>query len=182
MGDTIKAVASPVADLLSPIFGGNGDKAAGLVNKVNPMVAQVQGQQLAQANNFNANMGNYEKDQINSATDANRLKTAQDQQAGTANSNARGMLYGGHNENQNNEIAANNTNALNSRIANINMNAQNTGQQLNNQAVNSGLVLQGLNQNVANQQYNAAMNQQQQNAQGFNSLVSGVGGLIGGGG
>lgn len=149
-------------------------QAAGMVNQVNPQIAGIQQAQLAQANNFNANAGNYEQNQINSATDANRLQTQQQQQAGNTNANARGMLYGGYSQNQGNQIAAQNQGQLNTNIANINAQTQATGQQLNNQAMNSGLALQSLNQNYANAQYNAALASRQQSASGTNALLGGA--------
>ena len=187
MGGVVSAIGSGIGDVagavggLLGITGGQSATSPGNVNAVNPQVAQIQQQQLASANNFNSNINNYEGDQINAATDASRLQTQQQQQASTTNSNARGMLYGGYNQNQSNNVSANNAASLNNQIANINVSAQAAGQQLNNQAVNSGLVSQGLNQTYNNAVYNAGMAQAQANAQGINNGIAAipvVGGLL----
>ena len=159
------------AGILGNVLG-TPNTAAQNVNQVNPQVAQLQAQQLQQANNYNANLGNTTKDQINSATDSSRLQTQQQIQQSNANSNARGMLYGGYSQNSANNVAANNAGSLNNQIAQINYGAQQTGQQMNQSAINNGLISQSLNQQYNNNLYNAALAQQQNNAGAFNAMFT----------
>jgi hypothetical protein len=164
---------------LSGLLFGNSNDPRSLVNSVDPNIESIYKQQLKQANDFNSNINNFEKDQINASTDASRLKTQQQQKESTANSNARGMLYGAYDQNKSNGIAASNESDLNKRIGDINYGAQATGQDLTKQAAQSGLVLQGFNQDYNNALYNTALSQQQNKSNSANGLIGGVSKLAG---
>ncbi len=187
MGSALSAVTSVATPFLGPAasaIGGllgltGGNSAQAQVNSVNPQLGQIQKQQLSNANNFNSNMQNFENDQINAATDASRLKTTQQQRQNNTSANARGMLYGSYGQNQNNQTAAANTNSLNNQISGIDKAAINTGQDMNNQAINNGLVLQGYNQDYNNAIYNTAMDSQKNKAGGVNGLIQAVGSVVG---
>lgn len=164
---------------LGGIIGNQPQDPSQLENPLDPQLQQMQQQQEQQALDYQANMPAYENQQQNAATDSSRQALAQQLAGTTANSNARGMLYGSYNQGQQaNATAANQAN-LNTTKANINTNVQNTSNALNNQALGSGLALQQSQNAQALAAYQAGLQQQQSTNGEFGAITGGVGKVAG---
>ena len=172
IGSGLGAIASAPGNLL---FGQTPPSPQSQVNSVSPQLSQMEQQQTQNAENFGANLPAYEQQQQNTAADASRQQLASQLAGTTANSNARGMLYGTYNQGQEaNDTAQNQANLAQTDV-NINNNAQNQLSQLQSQALGTGLAV---NQDQQQQQaaaYQIALEQQQSNNALFGNLMKGAG-------
>lgn len=157
------------------IWGNQPQDPSQYENPLNPQLQQMQQQQAQQAASYQANMPAYENQQQNAATDSSRQGLAQQLAGTTANSNARGMLYGSYNQGQQASATAQNQAQLQTTKANINTNVQNTSNSLNNQALGSGLALQQSQNAQALAAYQAALQQQEATNGEFGAITGGVG-------
>ena len=164
---------------LGGIIGNRPQDPSQLENPLDPQLQQMQQQQEQQALDYKANMPGYENQQQNAATDNSRQALVSQLAGTTANSNARGMLYGSYNQGQQAQATAQNQANLNTTKANINTNAQNTLSGLQGQAVGSGLVMQQSQNAQALAAYQAALQQQQSTNGEFGAITGGVGKVAG---
>ena len=164
---------------LGGIIGNQPQDPSQLENPLNPQLQQMQQQQEQNASNYQANMPAYINQQQNAATDNSRQALASQLAGTTANSNARGMLYGSYNQGQQAQATAQNQAQLQNTNANINTDVQNTSNTLNNQAIQSGLAMQQSQNQQALAAYQAALQQQQSTNGEFGAITGGAGKAVG---
>lgn len=189
IGNTISgAVTSPILD---PVVGvplalgktasnaafGSGPPQSvnSMTNPVDPQLQQMQQQQTQNAVNFGNNLPAYEKQQQNTATDTSRQQLATQLAGTTQNSNARGLLYGGYNQDQQAQDVAKNQANLAQTNTNINTNAQNQLSGMQSQALGTGMALNASEQQQQEAAYQAALQQQLAQNQAFGSFLGGAG-------
>lgn len=145
-----------------------------------PDLSQIQAlrdQQQAQAKQFRANQPGMQEDQDRT----NRVQ-ARNQLAGSManvgkNYNARGLLYSGLRSRDNMGAAAQAASGLESAKAQTASDLEQTGREYENNALQSGLTVQGMQQDAADQAYQSALQARQAKLGAVNS-VFGAGGTI----
>lgn len=176
VGNGLKDVANVPGNI---IFGQTPPSPQSQVNSISPQLSAMQQQQAQAAVDFGNNLPAYEKQQQNSAADASRQSLAQSLAGTTANSNARGMLYGSYNAGAQAQDVAKNQADLATTNANINTNAQNELSGMQSQALGTGLAMNQSQQQENDAAYQMALAQQLSNNQLFGSLLKGGGSAAG---
>lgn len=154
-------------------FGNSLNPSGPQTPGTNPALAQVEQNQISQAQQFQANIPQYQQ-QLTS-----NLKQGVNQQLGqnlqkTANYNAsRGLLYGGVNQGMQGHNYNNASNAVAQGTSDINAGLQSASNQLAANAVGTGTGIQQSNQDIQNQIYQQTMAQTNSN----NSMLGSAAGF-----
>ena len=128
----------------------------------NQEAQQQQQKAVTNAQDFRANLPNYEQDQQNTATDSAKAKLANTMSGIDSSANSRGLLYSGLKQGAEANAAGGYASDLAATKANINQNAESAAEGMENAAVGQGLNQQQIMQQQNDAAYQQALAAQQQ--------------------
>lgn len=166
-----------IGDRLDP--NGANEGKSDMPPPVDPRLAQMRDQQLQQAKSFRTELPTYKDSQFNAAADASRRALAGEVAGVRRSANSRGLLYSGLRQGAEAAASGNAAAALAKRRVAINQESNDRADALDNQALQSGLAIQGLEQNRLDTAYDRALGRQKAKAAAQSSFASGAGGLLG---
>lgn len=195
MDDNDKVAAGSMAHPITAMYGLShfGGKATTKVDKaLDPDVAKYQAfggsdatrgliqQQTAQAQQFRANLPNYQKEQYASAENAGRRALATKLQDVKTGASQRGLLHSGLRQGEESRIGADSAGRLAGQRADINLQSEDMAQEMENEAIQSGLQYQKMMQDLADEEYNKNMEIEQQRKGSIGGMTRGLGTSVAG--
>lgn len=147
---------------------------------LDPRIKDLQAQQVQQAQDFQNNLGGYQGSLNDQAENTTRNSMAQKMADVRSASNSRGLLYSGLRQGQEAGVGAESASKLANQRAAINERTQNVSNQMNQNAIQSGLQMQQAQQAMADQNYEMANKQAEQKQKAAQGLIGGIGKTVGG--
>lgn len=176
------AIGGPVGSVVGTAVGANNlfkPPAQPTAPGVDPGLSAVQQQQQQQAQQFRANLPQNENTAYSDLAQASGANTNQAvRQAGSSNS-ARGLLYGGVNQGQQQGIRANNQVNLAKGKSDINNQYETEANKMDAAAVGTGVAIQQTQQSVQDQIYKQALLNMNNQNNAFGSLLGAGGAGLG---
>lgn len=147
---------------------------------LDPRIKDLQAQQVQQAQDFQNNLPGYQNELYNQADNSARNSMAQKLADVKSASNSRGLLYSGLKQGQESAVGGQTAADLSNQRAKINEQTQGISNQMNQNAIGSGLAMQRAQQQMADQNYQMASQQAKQKQEAAQGLIGGIGKTIGG--
>lgn len=163
-----KSIGVNVGDPLNLLTPKSGPGAPG----INPDVNNLKKQQQAYAQQFRSSIPQLQGQMVGQLRRDTQGQLNNNLSGLRSSNSSRGLLYGGVNQGQENQVRGAAQRGLIGGVSQINMGLQNEANQLDNSAIQTGVNIQQQQQSMQNMIYQNAMAQQAGQNQMMGSLIS----------